>query len=284
MPVADFRTLRREVGARGEEIDALTSICDLAKPAMDALPASMRCSWDGSLEEFGANLQGVDRKLSHLSTLASQSGIKNLLKLAHVGRLHDLCRDESLQAREVDRLNKELGLAKVCEGPDTDIDAIGQAVDFAAGVDSGVLPPSVRCWLLQDFDANSQLVHAEMSSYIDSMSELQRTLLAMTKIAKLDVVGFWGCQTIYKTRPIQVDTSQESSAMAPLITQRSQPAIGCARRSLRAMAGKSIESGQQAGLRINGMRRLDCCSFYLPPDWKRLAPEPTRQHTLQCLV
>jgi hypothetical protein len=198
MPVADFRTLRREVGVRGEEIDALTSICDLAKPAMDALPASMRCSWDGSLEEFGANLQGVDRKLSHLSTLASQSGIKDLLKLAHVGRLHDLCRDESLHAREVDRLNKELGLAKVCEGPDTDIDAIGQAVDFAAGVDSGVLPPSVRCWLLQDFDANSQLVHAEMSSYIDSMSELQRTLLALTKIAKLDVVGFWGCQTIYE--------------------------------------------------------------------------------------
>jgi len=130
--------------------------------------------------------------------LASQSGIKNLLKLAHVGRLHDLCRDESLHAREVDRLTKELGLAKVCEGPDTDIDAIGQAVDFAAGVDSGVLPPSVRCWLLQDFDANSQLVHAEMSSYIDSMSELQRTLLTMTKIAKLDVVGFWGCQTIYE--------------------------------------------------------------------------------------
>ena len=71
-------------------------------------------------------------------------------------------------------------------------------MDFAAGVDSGVLPPSVRCWLLQDFDANSQLVHAEMSSYIDSMSELQRTLLSITKIAKLDVVGFWGCQTIYE--------------------------------------------------------------------------------------
>jgi hypothetical protein len=51
--------------------------------------------------------------------------------------------------------------------------------------------------------------------------------------------------------------------MAPLITQRSQAAIaiGYARRSLRAMAGKSIESGQQTGLRINGMRRLDCCRF-----------------------
>jgi hypothetical protein len=198
MPVSDFRTLRRQVGTRGEEIDALTSICDLAKPATDALPASMRCSWDGSLEEFGANLQGVDRKLSHLSTLAAQSGIKNLLKLAHAGRLHDLCRDESLHAREVDRLTKELGLAKVCDGPDTDIDAIAQAVDFAAEVDSGVLPPSVRCWLLQDFDANSPLVHAELSSYIDSMSELQRILLIMTKIAKLDVGGFWGCQTIYE--------------------------------------------------------------------------------------
>ena len=65
--------------------------------------------------------------------------------------------------------------------------------------------------------------------------------------------------------------------MAQLITQRSQPAIaiGYARRSLRAMAGKSIESGRQIGLRTNGMRRLDCCSFYLPPDWKRLVPEPT---------
>src|ERR1700722_16741096 len=101
----------------------------------------------------------------------------------------------------------------------------------------------------------------------------------------------WGLQdspstSALKTRPIQVDTSQESSAMAQLITQRSQPAIaiGYARRSLRAMAGKSIESGQQTGLRTNGMRRLDCCSFYLPPGWKRLVPEPTRQHTLQCLV
>ena len=92
----------------------------------------MRCSWDGSLEEFGANLKGVDRKLSHLSTLAGQSGIKNFLKLAHAVTLHDLCRDESLYAREVDRLTKELGLANVCEGPDTNIDAIGQAVDFAA--------------------------------------------------------------------------------------------------------------------------------------------------------
>jgi hypothetical protein len=103
-----------------------------------------------------------------------------------------------IYAREVDRLTKELGLAKVCEGPDTDIDAIRQAVDFAAEVDSGALPPSVRCWLLQDFDANSPLLHAELISYIESMSELQRTLLSMTKIAKLDVVGFWGCQTIYE--------------------------------------------------------------------------------------
>ena len=198
MPVADFRTLRRQVEARGDEIDALTSICDLAKPARDALPASMKCSWDGSLAEFGANLQGVDRKLSHLSTLAAQSGIKSLLKLAYAGRLHDLCRDESVHARDVDRLTKELGLAKVCEGPDTDIDAIRLAVDFAAEVDSGALPPSVRCWLLQDFDANSPLLHAELSSYIESMSELQGTLLTMTKSAKLDVVEFWGCQTIYE--------------------------------------------------------------------------------------
>ena len=38
--------------------------------------------------------------------------------------------------------------------------------------------------------------------------------------------------------------------------QRSQPAIaiGYARRSLRAMAGRSIESGRQTGLRTNGMR------------------------------
>ena len=33
---------------------------------------------------------------------------------------------------EVDSLTKELGLAKVCEGPDTNIDAIRLAVDFAA--------------------------------------------------------------------------------------------------------------------------------------------------------
>jgi len=71
-----------------------------------------------------------------------------------------------------------------------------------------------------------------------------------------------------------------------VITQRSQPAIaiGYARRSLRAMAGKSIESGQQTGLRINGMRRLDCCSFYPPPDWKRLVPDPTPSYALQCTV
>ena len=70
--------------------------------------------------------------------------------------------------------------------------------------------------------------------------------------------------------------------MAQLITQRSKPviAIGYARRSWRAMAGTSIESGQQTGLRTSGMRRLDCCSFYLPPDWKRLVPERTAGQAL----
>jgi hypothetical protein len=198
MPIADFRALRRLVEGRGEEIDVLTSICDLAKPTTDALPPSMSCSWDGSLEDFSANLQGVARKLSHLSELAAQSGIKNLLKLAHAGRLHDLCRDESIHAAESDRLTNELGLGEVCQGPDTNVDAIRQALDFAADIDAGALSPTVRRWLLQEFDANSPLLHGELTSYIESMSELQRTLLSMTKIARLDVVEFWACRTIYE--------------------------------------------------------------------------------------
>ncbi|HEY3975262.1 MAG TPA: DUF4011 domain-containing protein [Candidatus Sulfotelmatobacter sp.] len=198
MPTADFRALRRQIEGRSQEIDALTTVCDLAKPTTDALPPSMRSSWDGSLEDFEADLQGVARKLSHLSTLAAQSGIKNLLKLAHAGRLHDLCRDDSVHVAESDRLTNELGLGKVCEGPDTNVDAIRQALDFAADIDASGLPPAVCRWLLQDFDTNSPLLRSELNSYIDSMSELQRTLLSMTKIARLDVVGFWGCQTIYE--------------------------------------------------------------------------------------
>ena len=43
--------------------------------------------------------------------------------------------------------------------------------------------------------------------------------------------------------------------------------------SLRAMAGKSIEFGQQTGLRINVMRRLDSYSSYLQCNWSRVECE-----------
>ncbi|MBZ5706771.1 MAG: DUF4011 domain-containing protein [Acidobacteriia bacterium] len=198
MPIADSRALRRQLESRGAEIDAVKTICELSTPTMDALPPSVRCSWDASLEEFCGHLQGIAGKLSNLSRLAGQSGIKDFLKLAHAGMLCDLCRDESLHACEADRLTQELGLAEVFEGPDTNIDAIRQAIDFAADIDAGGLPPSVRRWLLQDFDGNSSLLHVELNCYVDLMSELQQTLLSLTKVASLDVVGFWGCQTIYE--------------------------------------------------------------------------------------
>ena len=198
MPTADVRALRRQLEGKGEEIEALTSICDLVKPTTDALPPSMRCSWSASLEEFCADLQGVAGKLSRLSTLAGQSGIKNLLKLAHAATLQELCRDEGEHAAESDRLTNELGLRKVWEGPDTNVDAIRQALDFASNIAAGGLPPAVCRWLLQDFDANSPLLHSELNGYVELMSDLLQTLLSMTKIAQLDVVGFWGCQTIYE--------------------------------------------------------------------------------------